>query len=246
MIVATAQRTNANASDGIMDMFAADTPEPIRLTQNFTPWNLAERLERERSAIGFHISAHPLDDYAGLFENMKIMPYARFEHGVREGELSAGRLAGTIATRADRRTKKGTPMLSLSLSDPSGSFEVIGFSEAVEQYGKILQPGRSVIINVEADERPDGISLRLMSAVPLDEAAQKAGRRLTIFAEDPKCLGPIQSQLKPGGEGQVIFIVSRDNGAKEYEIELGQRFQLNPAVAGGIKSLGGVVDVRLN
>ena len=93
---------------------------------------------------------------------------------MKEGDLSAGRLAGTIATRADRRTKKGTPMLSLRLSDPSGSFEVIGFSEAVEQFGKILQPGRSVILNVEADERPDGISLRLMSAVPLDEAAQKA------------------------------------------------------------------------
>ena len=64
MVVATAQRTNANASDGITDMFAADTPEPIRLTQNVTPWNLAERLERERGAIGFHISAHPLDEYA--------------------------------------------------------------------------------------------------------------------------------------------------------------------------------------
>ncbi|MEO6013588.1 MAG: DNA polymerase III subunit alpha [Devosia sp.] len=246
MIVATAQRTNSNASDGIMDMFASDTPEPIRLTANVTPWNLAERLERERSAIGFHISAHPLDDYAGLFESMKIMPYARFEAGVKEGDLSAGKLAGTIATRSDRRTKKGTPMLSLSLSDPSGSYEVIGFSEAVEQYGSILQAGRSVILNVEADERPDGVSLRLMSAIPLDEAAQKAGRRLTIFASDTKPLTSIRAQLKPGGEGQVTFIVSRDNGAKEYEIELPTRFQLSPAIAGGIKSLDGVVDVRLN
>ena len=44
----------------------------------------------------------------------------------------------------------------------------------------------------------------------------------------------------------MIFIVSRDNGAREYEIELRDRFQLNPAIAGGIKSLDGVVDVRLN
>ncbi|MBI4922580.1 MAG: DNA polymerase III subunit alpha [Devosia nanyangense] len=245
-VVATAQRTNANASDGIADMFAADVPEPIRLTQNVEPWNLAERLERERGAIGFHISAHPLDDYAGLFEGLKIIPYARFEHAVKEGDISAGRLAGTIATRADRRTKKGTPMLSLSLSDPSGSYEVVGFSEAVEQYGKILQPGRSVILSVEADERPDGVSLRLLSAQPLDEAVLKAGRRLTIFAGDMKALGSIRAQLKSGGEGQVTFIVSRDNGAKEYEIELRERFQLTPAVAGGIKSLDGVVDVRLN
>ena len=33
-IVATAQRTAADQTDGIMDMFASDTPEPIRLTAN--------------------------------------------------------------------------------------------------------------------------------------------------------------------------------------------------------------------
>src|SRR5690606_31255800 len=119
-------------------------------------------------------------------------------------------------------------------------------SEQVQHFGAILQPGRSVILNVEADERPDGVSLRLLSATPLEEAAQKAGKRLTIFAEDARCLESIHAQLKPGGEGQVVFIVARDNGAKEYEIELRDRFQLTPALAGGIKSLGGVVDVRLN
>jgi DNA polymerase-3 subunit alpha len=137
-------------------------------------------------------------------------------------------------------------MLSLTLSDPSGSYEVIGFSEAVEQFGKILQPNRSVILNVEADERPDGVSLRLMSAQPLEDAANKAGRQLTVFAGDEKCLVPIRAQLKPGGEGQVSFIVIRDSGAKEYEIALKGSFQLSPALAGGIKALDGVVDVRLS
>jgi DNA polymerase-3 subunit alpha len=56
-IVAVAQRTNANAQDGIVDMFASDTPEPIVLTQNFTAWTLAERLDREAAAIGFHPAA---------------------------------------------------------------------------------------------------------------------------------------------------------------------------------------------
>ncbi len=245
MVIATAQRTNANASDGIMDMFASDTPEPIRLTQNTPPWNLADRLERERSAIGFHISAHPLDDYVALFEG-RTTPFAIFEREVLDGRTNAAQLLGTLTARNDRRTKKGNPMFSLSFSDPSGSYEVVGFSEQVTQFGEVLQPGRSFMVSVEADERPDGIGLRLISAVAIDKAAQKAGKRLTIFAEDTKCLESIQAQLKPGGEGQVIFIVSRDNGAREYEIELRDRFQLTPAIAGGIKSLGGVVDVRLN
>src|SRR5690606_19579929 len=134
-IVARAQRAASDQTDGITDMFAAAGPEPIVLTQSVESWGLAERLERERSAIGFHISAHPLDDYAGLFDALRVTPYARFEHAVKEGDMSAGRLAGTVATRSDRRTRKGTPMMSLTLSDPSGSFEVVGFSEQVQAFG---------------------------------------------------------------------------------------------------------------
>jgi DNA polymerase-3 subunit alpha len=246
MVVATAQRTNSNAAEGIMDMFASDTPEPIRLTSNFEAWSLGDRLERERGAIGFHISAHPLDTYEGLFRAMKVMAYAEFERGVKEGGLAAGRLAGTIATRSDRRTKKGTPMLSLSLSDPSGSYEVVGFSEQVAAYGALLQPGASVIINVEADERPDGVSLRLLSAVPIDDAAQKVGKSLEIEMDDIKGLEPIRKQLKPGGNGRIKFVVARDQGRKIYEIDVGAGWQINPALAGAIKSFEGVVDVRLN
>ena len=163
-----------------------------------------------------------------------------------EGDLSAGRLAGTIATRADRRTKKGTPMLSLSLSDPSAATRCIGFSEVVEQYGRILQPGASVILNVEADERPDGISLRLMSAIPIEEAAQKAGKSLVIEASSDICLGPIRSQLKPGGNGRITFVVAREQGRRLYEVDIGAGWQINPALAGAIKSFDGVVDVRLS
>ena len=103
-----------------------------------------------------------------------------------------------------------------------------------------------MILHVEADERPDGISLRLIAAKPIEEEAAKLGKRLTVFAGSERCLAPIRSQLKTGGEGSVSFIVIRDGGAREYEVDLPGRFRLTPELAGGIKSLEGVVDVRLN
>ena len=136
-------------------------------------------------------------------------------------------------------------MLSMTLSDPSGSYEVIAFSEQVTQFGAILTAGKSVILTVDADERPDGISLRLMSAKPLEAEAEKVGKHLTVFAGDAKCIGPIRSQLKTG-EGSISFIVIRDEGRAEFEIELPGSFRLTPELAGGIKALEGVVDVRLN
>ncbi|HEY0920252.1 DNA polymerase III subunit alpha [Devosia sp.] len=244
-IVATAQRTNANAADGIVDMFASDRPEPILLTANVAAWLPPERLERERAAIGFHLSGHPLDQYAELFERLRVQSWLDFERAVKEG-VRAGRLAGTISSRNDRRTRKGAPMAIMALSDPSGGYECIAFSEQLGQYGDVLVAGNSVILTVEADERPDGISLRLISAEALAHAAEKVGRRLTVFAGNERCLPSIRSQLKPGGEGQVIFIVSRDHGTREYEIELKGGFRLSAEIAGGIKALDGVVDVRLS
>jgi DNA polymerase III subunit alpha len=244
-IVAVAQRTSANAEDGIMDMFASDKPEPIVLTQNFQPWLPPERLERERGAIGFHLSGHPLDQYSELFERLRVQPWVDFERAVKEDGAGAGRLAGTISVRNDRRTRKGTPMAIMTLSDATGSFEVIAFSEQLAQFYDVLAVGKSVIVSVEADDRPDGIGLRLISAEPIEKAAEKLGRRLEIEAESPRCLSAIKAQLK-AGDGQVIMVVSRDRGLKQYEIELPGGFRISPELAGGIKSLDGVVDVRLS
>ncbi|MGN6486433.1 MAG: DNA polymerase III subunit alpha, partial [Devosia sp.] len=186
-----------------------------------------------------------LDQYATLFERLRVTQWSEFEHAVKEAGATAGRLAGTIGSRNDRRTKKGNPMCILSVSDASGGYEVIAFSEQVSAFSDVLQPGANVVLNVEADERPDGISLRLVSAEPIAGLAEKVGKRLTVFAGDAKCLAPIRTQLKPGGEGLVSFIVIRDAGLKEYEIELRGKFRLTPELAGSIKAMDGVVDARL-
>jgi DNA polymerase-3 subunit alpha len=165
---------------------------------------------------------------------------------VKEDGDSAGKLAGTISSRTDRRTRKGTPMAIMTLSDASGSFECIAFSEQIDSFGAMLVAGKSVILSVEADERPDGIGLRLISAEPIEKAVEKVGRELRIEIGTEKCIGPIRSQLKLGGEGHVTFIIARDKGAREYEVDLPGTYRLSAELAGAVKALDGVVDVKLH
>src|SRR5690606_41277460 len=106
-------------NEGQWNMFDMGEPEPIRLPMDAPAWSTTERADRELSAIGFHLSAHPLDAYADLFEKLRVQRWGDFERAVKDG-APAGRLAGTMASRNDRRTKKGTPMMILSLSDQSG------------------------------------------------------------------------------------------------------------------------------
>ena len=67
-----------------------------------------------------------------------------------------------------------------------------------------------------------------------------------IIAASATALGSINAQLKRGGEGKVNFVVIRDGGAREYEIELPGAYRLTAEVAGGIKALEGVTDVRFH
>uniref|UniRef100_UPI002AFDD24A DNA polymerase III subunit alpha n=1 Tax=Devosia sp. TaxID=1871048 RepID=UPI002AFDD24A len=244
-VIGMAQSLTSERNEGQGNMFDGGEPEPIRLPMAVPAWSTTERADRELSAIGFHLSAHPLDAYSDMFERLRVQRWSDFERAVKDG-ASAGRLAGTIASRNDRRTRKGTPMMILALSDQSGTYEVIAFSEQITQFGALLQPGRSVILQVGADERAEGISLRLLSAEAIDGIAEKIDRRLTIFAANAGALPPIAAQLKRGGEGSVNFVVIRDGGAREYEIELPGTYRITAEVAGGIKALDGVTDVRLH
>ncbi|QQR40505.1 DNA polymerase III subunit alpha [Devosia rhizoryzae] len=242
-VIGTAQALTSERNEGQWNMFASAEPEPFRLPTGVAAWNSTERADRELAAIGFHLSAHPLDAYADLFEKLRVQRWSDFERAVKDG-AGAGRLAGTIASRNDRRTRKGTPMMILTLSDQSGTFECIAFSEQITQFGSILQPGNSVILEVGAQERAEGISLMLNGAKPIEGAAESINRQLTIFMADTKALAPTSAQLKRGGNGTVNFVVIREGGAKEYEIELAGKYNVTAEVAGGIKALEGVTDVR--
>ncbi|WMT88693.1 DNA polymerase III subunit alpha [Pelagibacterium sp. 26DY04] len=244
-VVNTAQREANGRADGIVDMFASSQPQAITLPEHVTPWSLTERLAREHAAIGFYLSAHPLDDYSELFDKLRVQRWAAFERAAQNGAV-AGRLAGTLISRQDRRTRKGSTMAIMMFSDPSGSYECIAFSEQINDFGRWLEPGSSVVIEVGAEARPDGVRLRLINCEPIDASVEKLGRRMTIFAGNEKCLGPIKTQLQPGGEGVVSLILVRDQGEREYEIELPGQFRLTPQLAGGLKAITGVVDVRLN
>jgi len=244
-ILGFAQRAASGREDGIVDMFASERPEPIRLPANVEPWPAAERLTREHAAIGFYLSAHPLDAYQSLFDDLRVQPWAAFEKAVKAG-VTAGRLAGTVIVREDRRTRRGSTMAIVTLSDPSGTYECFAFSDTLMQCGELIEVGRSVVVEVEAEARPDGVRLTLIQAQAIETAAERLSRRLTIFAGDAGCLSHVRERLEKGGEGAVSLILIRESGACEYEIELPGSYRVSPELASAVRAVPGVTDARLS
>jgi len=133
----------------------------------------------------------------------------------------------------------------VSLSDTTGQFEAVMFSETLSQYRDMMEPGRSVVITVAAEDRPEGVNLRIQTAHDLDVEASRVQRHMRIFVRDPGPLDTIASQLATRGEGHVSFIVLKPEGQGEIEVELPNRYRLSPQVASAMKAVPGVVEVEL-
>jgi DNA polymerase III subunit alpha len=243
-LIGHASRTVQDRDSGQNDMFAANgTRQEVQLPPA-PAWSVHEKLNLEFQAIGFYLSAHPLDEYRPVMERERVQLYGEFEKSVRAG-VSAGRLAGMVTARQDRKTRMGKRMAILQLSDPSGQYEAVIFEEGLAQYGELLEVGNAVILLAGADLRPEGVNIRVQSVFSIEERANRVSQNMRIYMRDEKPAGhivPVMAGLGRG-DGSVSLVVIREAG--EVEIELKEHFRLNRQIAGAIKAVPGVLEVEL-
>jgi DNA polymerase-3 subunit alpha len=242
-IMSMAQRTHEAVSIGQNDMFGGLASRESLAIPAVEPWLPADKLQREYDAIGFFLSGHPLDDYAALLQKLKLQSWSEFSRSVKAG-ASAGRVAATVVSRTERRTKTGNKMGIFGLSDPSGHYEAILFAEGLQQFRDILEPGSPVLLFLTAEAQGDEVRARIQSAEPLDQAAAKLQKGLRVFLRDPAPLEPVAKRLGDKGDGEVSMVLQIGGGA-EVEVKLPGRFKVSPQIAGAIKAVPGVLDVQL-
>ncbi len=242
-MLAAAQRAHDAMTLGQNELFggpAAREPLAIPASQ---PWLPAERMQKEYDAVGFFLTGHPLDDYAPLLKGLRVQNWSEFSRAVKAG-ATAGRVAATVVSRIERRTKTGNKMGILGLSDPSGHYEAVIFQEGLQQYRDVLEPGTAVLLFLTAEAQGDDVRARIQSAEPLDQAAAKLQKGLRIFVRDEKPLDAVSKRLDGKGDGEINVIVLLGPDA-EVEVKLPGRYRVSPQIAGAIKAVPGVVEVQM-
>ena len=261
MVLRQAQHAHESAAVGQNELFGGgDTREPVKLPQ-VEPWLPAERLRRERDAVGFYLSGHPLDDYGAVLKKLRVQPWADFARAVKNG-VTAGRVAATVVSRTERRTRTGSKMGIIELSDPTGTYEAVIFSEGLAEYRDLLEPGTAVLLFLSAEVQGDEVRARIQSAEPLDAAAANLQKGLRVFLRDDKPIEAVAKRLEPAqvgparsapgntprgaapnGDGEVSVVLQLAEGT-EVEVKLPGRFKVSPQIAGAIKAVPGVVQVE--
>ena len=251
-MLAAAQREHQAHTIGALEFSfgGADAREAFPLPA-VEAWLAAERLQKEFDAVGFFLSGHPLDDYAAMLRHMRVQSWADFARSVRSG-ASVGRVAATVVTRAERRTRSGSKMGIVGLSDPTGHYEAVIFFEGLQQFREVLEPGAAVLLVLSAEMQGDDVRARIQSAEPLDQAAARLSKGLRIFLRGDAPIESVAKRLEaPNADrsspdranGEVAFILLLGEG-KEVEVKLPGRFRVSPQIAGAIKAVPGVVAVE--
>ncbi|MDA1098692.1 MAG: DNA polymerase III subunit alpha [Proteobacteria bacterium] len=217
-------------------------PPPLPLVAE---WLQLDKLANEAQAIGFYLSAHPLESYPALLAQKSMVNYVELEARADQGGKQF-RIAATIEEVSERKSAKGNPYAFVRVSDQTGIFELTLFGDDLAASRDLLIKGRSVVMTV--DVRDDGERRRMIASqlVDIEQASLTVASGVRVFLKNPDPLASLRRLLgdHSSGRGQVTLLLELAAKGREVEITLPGGFAITPQVRGALKAIPGVLDVH--
>ena len=174
------QQAQMEAQFSLFGMDAVELHKPA--IPEAEEWSVLERLNKERSLVGIYLSAHPLDEYYVILQNVCNMKMAEMEYLTAFAGKTV-RLGGIVTEVRSGTTKNGKPFGVATIEDFSGTGEIALFGESWVQWGKYLSVDRSVLITGGVAEhrfRPGEYELRIARIDWLADVSDNVVERITI------------------------------------------------------------------
>jgi len=218
-------------------------PAMLRLPE-VPDWPVLDRLAFEAEAVGFHLTAHPLDEYKKALRALGVIPSVTIADQARAG-VRRVKLAGTVTAKKERNTKTGSRMAWVSMSDQSGSFEVTCFSEVLNKSRDLLEDGQAIIVTAEAKMENDALRLTALDVESLDQAAAGVQKGVRLEFDSAAAITHIRALLEREGQGRGrVSLVPRLGPGQDIEVALPGGFNVTPRMMQAMKVLPGVLHVE--
>ena len=221
---ASAQRDRASGQVSLFGDLAL-APEPKGgASAKVEPWPQQEMLAYEKELLGYYVSGHPLDRFAGHFDTGKFTPIAK---AIQTEESTTHKLAGLIMSVEKKFTRKdGKPFGVIVLEDFTGSLEITAWEEAFTKNAALLVPGSAVSISARITRREEAVRATAGQIAALKPKASVRPVRLRLARErvTEDDLGTILNAVRknPGPRPLIIEFV-RANGSS-FEFPSGDEF----------------------
>ncbi|HEY0525410.1 MAG TPA: DNA polymerase III subunit alpha [Stellaceae bacterium] len=222
-------------------------PEPLPPLPAARDWPLMEKLQNEFDAIGFYLSSHPLDAYGKSLDRVGIVRFADLPARLAAGGSTRHKLAGIVVGRKERTSARGNRFAFVQMSDATGMFEVMLFSDVLGPARAVLDSGQPLVVTVDVQASSDEDAQRLTAqrVEPLDGVVAHAAAGLRVFVSEIDALPTLKSLIQRDGQGRgrVTVVVSVDT-SREVEIALPGGYRIGPGIRAAVKSVPGVLDVH--
>ncbi|MBR4624141.1 MAG: DNA polymerase III subunit alpha, partial [Alphaproteobacteria bacterium] len=205
------------------------------------PWTFAQRLENELSALGFYISAHPLDQYKHLIMREKMVTSQSL---INIADRKPVRIAANVNSFSRRKTKTGKDMLTINASDSFGNIECVAFGEASIELSGVLNTETEVVISGKSSVRDDRVSVFVDSIMPLAQWVAKIAKCVTIDIRDKSVLPNVKKALAvlPSGNTKIVLNLYSNN--QKTTLVLKNMVELGATTAKDLVALGIKVDIE--
>ena len=224
-------------------LFGGAAEPPVKL-DNAPDWSQQERLSQEFDAVGFYLSAHPLDAYAKGLKRIGVIKSTELLKHLKSGGKGRVKMAGTLLSKQERTSAKGNRFAFIQFSDASGMFEVTCFSEVLAASRDVLDAGGALLVEVDAKVEDDQLRLMCQHVSSLDAEVAKAAAGIKIHIRDPQPLLQLRSLIssEPKGRNRIAIVSLLDT--QEVEVGLKECIQLTPNFLSSLRSMPGVVEVE--
>jgi DNA polymerase-3 subunit alpha len=186
-----------------------------------------------------------LDSFGSTLKRLDVVSYVDLPGWIAGRPTMRAKLAGIVTGRQERTSAKGSRFAFAQLSDASGMYEVVVFSETLAAHRELLEPGTPVLLTVDVRLEPDNVRLTAQAIQGLEAAAAQTSAGLKVYLSDS---GPIPS-LKQimercgRGKGRLRLVLELERG-RECEVVVPGGWAISPATRGAIKAIPGIVDVQ--
>ena len=213
-------------------------------------WPDKERLAFEKECLGFYVSGHPLDRYAGDLKRMGLRTIAELDHVEGPAMREEVTVAGVIGEVRERITKTGNGRMAfIQLEDLTGRIEVMVFTKAFPAFEPHLSGDEPLIVSgrlVREGEEEENQQLKLRAEgcrLLRDVRAERTSRakiRLpaeTVTTAHLKHLSDMLAQ-KTGVEVDLIVAV-KGKGEATVRLNADYRLPMDDEVLARIERLVG-------
>ena len=151
--------------------------------KNDIRWSDIERLNKERELVGIYLSAHPLDEYKIILDNLCNAKCADLADISKLNGREDILLGGIVTAVRQKFTKNGEPCGFITVEDFEGSGEIPLFGQDWGRWNGMFTEGASVYVTAKLQPRfmhSNQMEFKVQNVEYLQRVKEKAVERITI------------------------------------------------------------------